>query len=218
MAKTKSIFRCQECGFETPKWAGQCSDCSQWNTLVEESRAGLAASAERRPAAQLTAFCSKVTLLDQAGAADLKRLPTGIGEVERLLGGGVVAGQVVLLAGPPGIGKSTLALQVAAAAGRPVLYVSGEESMAQVAQRAGRLGIKSKAVSLLSETNLAAILEAAKACKPELLILDSIQTVYHPELEGGAGTVGQVRACAAELLRLAKSQGTVVFLLGRDLP
>lgn len=214
MARAKALFRCQDCGFETPKWSGQCPDCGQWNRLVEAERSELSASAERRPETMLTDFSSEVTPLERAGAADPARLAAGIAEVERLLGGGLVPGQVVLLAGPPGIGKSTLTLQLAAAVARPVLYVSGEESLAQVAQRAGRLGLAAKTVSLLCETNVAAVIEAAKRYKPQVLIVDSIQTVFHPELAGGPGTVGQVRACAAELLRWAKAEGAALFLLG----
>lgn len=218
MPKLKAVYICQDCGASSPKWAGQCADCGRWNTLIEEvvDIAGVAAGAPR-PGSLLPETASEVVSLTKASAQDLKRLPTGIGEVERMLGGGLVPGQAVLLAGPPGIGKSTLMLQLAAGfeGGRgSVLYASGEESLAQVSSRASRLGIKSDSISLLSATNLAAVLQAAKERKPRLLVVDSIQAVYHPELAGAAGTVGQVRACAAELLKLAKGQDTVLFVLG----
>lgn len=159
---------------------------------------------------------SETVLLKGLTGQDESRTPTSIGELDRLLGGGLVPGQVLLLAGPPGIGKSTLMLQAAAplAKGRTLLYVSGEESSRQISARSKRLAIESESIYLLCETNLSKILEAAAKIKPWAIILDSVQTVFHPELSGGPGSISQVRECAAELLRLAKDSGAVVFMLG----
>ena len=219
MGRLKTLHRCQECGYSAPKPMGQCPDCSAWNTMVEEvveARPGAPAGAASR---RLTDFSSEVVALKDAPAQAAARLRTGIGEFDRLLGGGVVPGQVVLLAGPPGIGKSTLMLQAAARlapenAQRPVLYVSGEESLAQISARARRLGVSGDSLFLLAETDLAKILAAVARVKPWLIVLDSVQTACHPELSSSPGTVAQVRECAAELLRVAKSTDAVVFLLG----
>jgi DNA repair protein RadA/Sms len=212
--KTKSLYRCQSCGFASAKWLGQCPDCSEWNTLAEE-----AAPKTGAPRRALTEFSSELMKLADAAADSAERRPTGIGELDRLLGGGLVAGQVVLLAGSPGIGKSTLMLQVAEALARsaeagPILYISGEESAGQVSARAKRLGVEHGKIYFASETNLAKVLDAAAKVKPAVWIVDSIQTVYHPEWSGSPGTVGQVRECAGELLRAAKAGGAVLFLLG----
>ncbi len=219
MARLKSLYRCQECGYSAPKPMGQCPDCSAWNTMIEEvveaRPTALAGAAQRR----LMEFSSEVVALKDAPAGAEARTGTGIGEFDRLLGGGVVPGQVCLLAGPPGIGKSTLMLQVAGwlAATRPqdpILYVSGEESLRQVSARAKRLGVQNDSIHLLAETDLAKILAVVAKLKPWLIVLDSVQTVFHPELTSSPGTVAQVRECAAELLRAAKSTDAVVFLLG----
>ncbi|MBI3297998.1 MAG: DNA repair protein RadA [Elusimicrobia bacterium] len=219
MARLKAVYRCQECGQDQPKWAGQCPGCGAWNSLVEEAveaRAGAAAASGTRAPRPLTDFSSEAVPLSQVSGAEEKRRPTGLPEFDRLLGGGLVAGQVCLLAGPPGIGKSTLMLQVAeclAARGR-VLYVTGEESPAQVSGRAKRLKVAGDAILLMAETDLTKIVAALEVHKPAAVVLDSIQTVYHPELSGGPGTVGQVRECAAELLRAVKKSGAVLFILG----
>ncbi|MBI5243573.1 MAG: DNA repair protein RadA [Elusimicrobia bacterium] len=212
--KLKSLYRCQQCGFQAPKWAGQCPDCEAWNTLVEEVVS--VGKEKSRPCARPRAAASSgVVRLSQARGKALERVPTGIGELDRILGGGVVCGQVLLLAGPPGIGKSTLMLQAAGRlAARKVLYVSGEESLSQVADRARRIGLGDCDLALASETELGRILEAVAEVKPGVIVLDSIQTVFRPELSGGPGTVGQVRDCAAELLREAKASGAALFLLG----
>lgn len=212
--KLRSIYRCQQCGFETPKWAGQCPDCAAWNTLAEEVVAVGKDKPSRSPR-PLAAAPAGVQKLSEAGGGVLERLPTGIGELDRLLGGGVVPGQVLLLAGPPGIGKSTLMLHAAAAlAGRKVLYISGEESLSQVADRARRIGLGGCGIILASETELDRVLETIESQRPGVVVLDSVQTVYRSELSGGPGTVGQVRECASELLRAAKARGAVLFLLG----
>jgi DNA repair protein RadA/Sms len=212
-SKARTVFRCKECGGSAPKWMGQCPDCSKWNTLVEEREAPAAAQAPRR----LTDFSSPVTRLKDVAPESGRRLPTGLGEFDRILGGGVWPGSLILLGGAPGIGKSTLMMQVAsrlATPERPVLYVSGEESLGQVQGRASRLGVSNDELLLLSETNLENILEAVRAHEPKTLVLDSIQTVYKGELQGAPGSVAQIRECAAELLHLAKGLGLTVFVLG----
>jgi len=210
MPKLKTLYRCQECGNSSPKWSGQCSACSAWNTMVEEV-------VERETAPRgLTDFTSEATRLQDVKLDHVVRFPSGIAELDRLLGGGLVKGQVALLAGPPGIGKSTLSLQAAAklADGKTVLYVSGEESMRQVSERAKRLAVKSESLYLLSETNLAKILAAVEKLKPWAVVLDSVQTMYDPELASAPGSVGQVRECAARLVQAAKRDDRVVLMLG----
>ncbi|MDO8806688.1 MAG: DNA repair protein RadA [Elusimicrobiota bacterium] len=216
--KLRTIYRCQQCGLASPKWAGQCPGCSGWNTLVEEAEEVLTRAAAK--ARGLTDFSEPPVKLSEARAMRAEHASTGIPELDRALGGGLVKGQVVLLAGPPGIGKSTLTLESCAAlaagayAGKKILYVSGEESISQVGSRAERLGAKSENVYLMSETNLARILEEFRNLKPSFLVIDSIQTVYHPDFVGSPGSVGQIRECASELLKMAKAAGAPVFLLG----
>jgi DNA repair protein RadA/Sms len=212
--KIKTIFRCQECGYESSKWLGKCTDCGKWNTFAEEKEELSAAGA--RHSSHLTDFTSEVTLLNDVSTAQCDRWQTGIGEFDRIVGGGLVPGSLVLLGGPPGIGKSTLMLHIGAALapGHSVLYVSGEESLAQVKARADRLGVKSDNLYLLSETNLENILAAIDKIKPSALVIDSIQTTYRGDMVGAPGAVGQVRECAAEFLRIAKSRHISIFLLG----
>ncbi len=216
--KLKTIYRCQECGQAHAKWAGKCSSCGGWNTLVEEAEEVLSkASAKSRG---LTDFSEPPVKLSEARAMKAEHASTGLSELDRALGGGLVKGQVVLLAGPPGIGKSTLTLESCAslAAGAykegKVLYVSGEESLAQVGSRAERLGARPDNVYLMAETNLARIIEEFRNIKPSFLVIDSIQTVYHPDFVGSPGSVGQIRECASELLKTVKSAGVPLFLLG----
>ncbi len=211
--KDKTVFRCQNCGTASLQWRGQCSGCDQWNTLVEERETPEPERTSRR----LTEFSSPVTKLSQVSAENAQRRLTGIAEFDRILGGGLWPGSLVLLGGAPGIGKSTLMLQVAArlaAPDNPVLYVSGEESLGQVKGRAARLKVSNESLLLLSETNLENILEAVRAQKPKVLVVDSVQTIYRSDLTGAPGSVGQIRECAAELLHLAKGQGLTVFVLG----
>ncbi|MDA8244885.1 MAG: DNA repair protein RadA [Elusimicrobia bacterium] len=216
--KLKTVYRCQQCGQSSPKWAGQCPGCGGWNTLVEEAEELVSRAASK--ARGLTDFSEPPVKLSEARALKAEHASTGISELDRALGGGLVKGQVVLLAGPPGIGKSTLTLESCAAlasgaykAGK-VLYVSGEESLAQVGSRAERLGAKCDNVYLMSETNLARVIEEFRKIKPAFLVIDSIQTVYHPDFVGSPGSVGQIRECASELLKIAKSAGVPLFLLG----
>ena len=216
MAKTKTAFFCRECGNETPRWQGQCPACREWNTLVEEPSAANKKPSAGSSAVRFAADAVPVRLRDVEGA-ERRRWTTGLGELDFVLGGGIVPGSVVLVGGEPGIGKSTILLQVASrleAAKLRTLYVSGEESAHQVKLRAERLGGDAAEVTLLAETELDAILLRAAELGPEVLLIDSIQTVYTPELEGAPGNVGQVRECAARLQRFAKQTGTAVFLVG----
>jgi DNA repair protein RadA/Sms len=229
-ARAKSVYRCTECGGESLRWAGQCPTCGEWNTLVEELVAPKVTAAKGAGAARRKAGAAAFgeggnveptpRLRDVAGS-ETHRLTTGIAEFDFVLGGGVVPGSMVLVGGEPGIGKSTILLQVAArleAAGHPALYVSGEESPLQVKLRADRLagdaGADAGAVSLLGETNLETILATAASVRPAVMVIDSIQTVFTGDLEGAPGNVGQVRECAARLMRFAKESGTAVFVVG----
>ncbi len=212
--KFKTVFVCQQCGYETPKWAGQCPQCGQWNTLAEEVKQQ--ESKKEKRTRSFTDFSSEIIKLSDSRSVQEQRVPTGIGEFDRLLGGGLVKGQITLLAGAPGIGKSTLMLQVADALAKSVkvLYISGEESINQISGRAQRLGVQNPNIFLLCETNIQNIIESVEKVNPEVLVLDSIQTVYHPEFTSSAGTIGQVRECAAELVRLCKPKGIMTFVLG----
>ncbi len=221
-AKARTSYRCTECGADHAKWQGKCDACSAWNTLAEEivARAAPAKSARRASGAsgfaQGGSVLSTPRLRDVAGT-ESHRLRTGLAEFDFVLGGGVVPGSMVLVGGEPGIGKSTILLQVAArleAAGHAALYVSGEESPLQVKLRADRLGGGSLDVSLLGETNLESILATAESLRPAVMMVDSIQTVFTTDLEGAPGNVGQVRECAARLMRFAKESGTAVFVVG----
>jgi DNA repair protein RadA/Sms len=225
VSKTKTVYRCTECGAEYPKWAGRCETCGEWNTLVEEAapakKATSSAARQGGGARALSAggsVAATPALRDVKGS-ESKRWRTGIDELDFVLGGGIVPGSMVLVGGEPGIGKSTLLLQAAArlqANGHPALYVSGEESPLQVKLRADRLGESAGAgdVALLSETNLETIVATADATRPSAMIVDSVQTLYTSDLEGAPGNVGQVRECAARLMRFAKDSGTAVFAVG----
>ncbi|MDP1794608.1 MAG: DNA repair protein RadA [Acidimicrobiales bacterium] len=210
MAKTRSIYRCQACGNSQPQWAGQCPGCEQWNTLVEESDGPRATSGYSGPAA-------KAVRLTAVDASDAQARPTHITEFDRVLGGGLVPGSVTLLGGEPGIGKSTLTLQILgslAATGRRGLLVSAEESPEQVQLRATRLGAHLDEVWIVAETALPAILGAVSQVRPDLLVVDSIQTVFDPELSSSPGSVTQVRECAHALVMAAKASGVATVLVG----
>jgi DNA repair protein RadA/Sms len=219
MPKLKTAFFCTDCGNDTPRWQGQCPACGAWNTLVEEpqqKRTAKGRGAATVGGARAGAPPAPVRLADVTGA-ETTRWSTGLNELDFVLGGGIVPGSIVLVGGEPGIGKSTLLLQAAARLNdnnRSTLYVSGEESAAQVRLRADRLTEAAANVTFLGETRLDAILHAVEAVKPDALIVDSIQTVYSDELEGAAGNVTQVRECAARFQRLAKETGAAVFLVG----
>lgn len=207
--KVRTVYRCTECGAEHARWGGRCDACGEWNTLGEEITA-----ASAKPLAARPAGAPPRRLRDVVGS-ESERWRTGIAELDFVVGGGIVPGSMVLVGGEPGIGKSTLLLQVAGelqASGREVLYVSGEESPLQVKLRADRIGAATHDVALLSETNLETILAAAG--ERSVVVVDSIQTVFTTELEGAPGNVGQVRECAARLMRFAKETGTAVIVVG----
>ena len=213
--RTKTTFYCTECGNETPKWAGRCPACGAWNTIVEqtEKRTG----GKSRSAAAGSSFRNiKPIALTEIEAAREIRFSTGLGELDRVLGGGAVQGSLVLVGGAPGIGKSTLLLQICQSLCRTgkVLYVSGEESVGQLKMRARRLGVAAAEVLVLSETELADVLEAVEREKPDVLIVDSIQTLYNAALGSPPGSVGQVKDCTMALMQLAKGAGTTVFVIG----
>jgi DNA repair protein RadA/Sms len=213
MAKDKSIYICSECGGSSPKWLGKCPACGAWNTLVE-SVAEAAGPAKNR--FQSLARSLPVTTLSEIEASDVDRQPTGVEELDRVLGGGIVAGGVVLIGGDPGIGKSTLLLQALDVLSRSVktLYVTGEESGAQVALRSRRLGLDGSQVRVLAEIQLERILATIEAEQPAVCVIDSIQTVYSDQLTSAPGSVAQVRECAAHLTRAAKASGTSIVLVG----
>ena len=214
MARPKTVYTCTECGGQAPKWQGQCPHCNAWNTLVETVLEGARAPGAHRFAS--LAGGGEVVTLGAVEARDFPRLPTLIGEFDRVLGGGLVEGGVVLIGGDPGIGKSTLLLQAAARLSEqvPVLYVTGEESAQQVALRARRLGVNASKVQLLPEIELEKIQATLAATRPRIAVLDSIQTLYSSALTSAPGSVAQVRECAAQLTRIAKQTGTTIIFVG----
>jgi DNA repair protein RadA/Sms len=214
MPKSKTVYTCTECGGTTLKWQGQCPHCSEWNTLVETAAESSKAAGGHRFAS--LSGTAQVIELSAVEAKDFPRLPTLIAEFDRVLGGGLVEGGVVLIGGDPGIGKSTLLLQALDALSRSMktLYITGEESGAQVALRARRLGLDASKVRVLAEINLEKILATLDAERPAVAVIDSIQTVYSDQLTSAPGSVAQVRECAAHLTRAAKSGGTTIVLVG----
>jgi DNA repair protein RadA/Sms len=218
MARSATIYSCSSCGHESPKWHGRCPGCGEWNSLIEEARAppparGGDSGAARRGGGRPL----RPVRLADVRAPQVERLSTGIGELDRVLGGGLVPGSLVLLGGSPGIGKSTLtsgALGNLAAAGRKVLYVSGEESAAQVKLRAERLGPGALGVPIVAETDLDAVLATLEAERPDACVIDSVQVLYDPALSGAPGSVGQVREVAGRVMRLAKERGIATLLVG----
>lgn len=210
-AKAKSIWRCQTCGGSAPRWVGRCNECGEFGTYVEEfdQPAGSSLRADLIAAAPVS--------LSEVGSIDAERIATGVDELDCVLGGGLVKGSLVLLGGEPGIGKSTLLLQVAdllARSGSSVLYICGEESPQQIGLRARRLGALSPDVSLLPELDIVAVERTVRATRPSILVLDSIQTAYDSDLGGTPGSVGQVRACTARLMRIAKDLGVTTLIVG----
>ena len=224
-AKARTVYRCTECGAEHPRWSGRCDTCGEWNTLVEETVAPkpvakTAGAARRLGGAKALGEGGQVApapRLREVKGSEAERWTTGMRELDFVLGGGIVPGSMVLIGGEPGIGKSTLLLQVAGSlqgSERGVLYVSGEESPLQVKLRADRLGDQAGDVNLLAETSLETVLATAASVEPAVLIVDSIQTVFTADLEGAPGNVGQVRECASRLMRFAKESGTAVLVVG----
>jgi len=211
VAKPKTLYACTECGGQSPKWQGQCPHCNAWNTLVET----IAAPAAQR-FANVAGTRSSVTPLSKVAPRAVSRIASGVEEFDRVLGGGLVPGGVILLGGDPGIGKSTLLLQSGAALGamHRTLYVTGEESAEQIALRAQRLGLVNAPVGLLAEVQLESIVRAIDAAAPEVVVIDSIQTIYTESLASAPGSVAQVRECAAQLTRLAKERRVVVIFVG----
>ncbi|SYX86423.1 DNA repair protein RadA [Paenibacillus alvei] len=214
MAKVKTKFFCTECGYETPKWMGKCPGCSEWNTMVEERETVIKTAGVHSSLIQTKEKPQSIIHIESGREP---RLTTTLSELNRVLGGGVVPGSLILVGGDPGIGKSTLLLQTSnalAASGLKVLYVSGEESMRQTKLRADRLGVLSENLFVLSETNLQYIEEALEAAQPDFLVIDSIQTVFQPSVESAPGSVAQVRECTSTFMRIAKGKGIATVLVG----
>lgn len=215
MVKKKTKFFCNSCGYESPKWLGRCPGCGEWNTMVEEVEV---VSKGPRGAFQHSANISqKATPIISVESEEATRIKTELKELNRVLGGGVVPGSLVLIGGDPGIGKSTLLLQVSALLsnkGHRVLYISGEESIRQTKLRAERLGVKSPELYIYSETNLEFLNQTIDEVQPKFVIVDSIQTVYHPNVTSAPGSVSQVRECTAEFMRIAKTKNIAIFLVG----
>lgn len=220
MARPKVQYQCNACGAQFPKWAGQCPDCEAWNTLEEVAAINIArhaGSRGRQPDMHVIGDAAGVQTLDSVETETEVRMPTGTGEFDRVLGGGLVRGSIVLIGGDPGIGKSTLLLQTVAnlaAKGTPCLYVTAEESAQQVALRGKRLGLKLADLKISTQNQLEDILATSQNEKPAVLVIDSIQTVFSDALQSAPGAVAQVRECAAQLVRYAKQTGTAVFLVG----
>ncbi len=217
MAKEKTLFSCTDCGGTSPKWLGKCPSCGAWNTLVESVAETPGASKNRYSGMAALAPSAAVATLAEIEASDVARTPSGQEELDRVLGGGIVEGGVVLIGGDPGIGKSTLLLQAMDGlqrSGMSTLYVTGEESGAQVALRSRRLGLDHSQVQVLAETQLEKVLATVDKLQPAVVVMDSIQTVYSDQLTSAPGSVAQVRECAAHLTRMAKSTGTAVILVG----
>ncbi|MDH4333920.1 MAG: DNA repair protein RadA [Chloroflexota bacterium] len=219
MPAIRSVYVCQQCGTSSPKWAGQCPSCEAWNTLVETvvARATTGKTAERARGRATAAAAAAISPIGEVSSAEAGRLPSGIGEVDRVLGGGLVPGSIVLFGGDPGIGKSTLLLQLAgriAAAGHGALYITGEESTAQVRGRAERVGAVVEGLGLVATTDLDTAIGAIESSAPALAVVDSVQTLTSAELSGPAGSVGQVREVASRLAEVAKAGQSCVALVG----
>ncbi|MFX3674685.1 MAG: DNA repair protein RadA [Paenisporosarcina sp.] len=215
MAKRKTKFMCNSCGYESAKWMGRCPGCGEWNTMVEEVE--VVVKGPRRSFQHSESTTQKATPITAIEIAEEPRVDTDLAELNRVLGGGIVPGSLVLIGGDPGIGKSTLLLQVSALLankGQRVLYMSGEESVRQTKLRAERLGVTSAELYIYSETNLELVNEAIDSVEPKFVIIDSIQTVHHPEVSSAPGSVSQVRECTAELMRIAKTKNIAIFLVG----
>ncbi|MBN8204002.1 DNA repair protein RadA [Bacillus sp. NTK034] len=217
MAKRKTKFMCQECGYESPKWMGKCPGCGQWNTMVEEVEKPASTRRGAFAHSQGSAIAAKATPITSIETVSESRIHTNLKELNRVLGGGIVRGSLVLIGGDPGIGKSTLLLQVSSQLANrkhSVLYISGEESMRQTKLRADRLGVSSDSLLVYSETSLDEISRTIDSVNPDFVIIDSIQTIFHPEVTSAPGSVSQVRECTAELMRIGKTKGIAIFIVG----
>ena len=214
MAKSKSVFFCQQCGYESAKWMGQCPACREWNTFTEEPVLISAAGSKARAAGAAKASPKSIS---EISGDDVIRISTGIGELDRVLGGGFVPGSLILVGGDPGIGKSTLLLQVCrnlSSENKNVLYISGEESLTQIRLRAERIGEFTDSLKLLCETDLGVIEECITASKPSCVVIDSIQTMSSADISSSPGSVSQVRESTNILLRIAKTLGITIFIVG----
>ena len=218
MAKEKTVYVCSACGYETPRWMGKCPGCNAWNTMEEQApQASVSQAAPVKANKQRGGTGAKALRLDDIPEENAARASTGIGELDRVLGGGVVEGSLMLVGGDPGIGKSTLLLQVSehlARQGARVLYISGEESARQIKMRARRLGVSADSLLILSENAMDAAEKRWEEIQPDYMIIDSIQTMYRPDMTSAPGSVSQVRECASLLMRMAKTTGCAVFLVG----
>ena len=215
MVKKKTKFFCNSCGYESPKWLGRCPGCGEWNTMVEEVE--IVSKGPRGAFQHSDKVSQKAVPIISVESEEAPRVETELKELNRVLGGGVVPGSLVLVGGDPGIGKSTLLLQLSALLsnkGHRVLYISGEESIRQTKLRAERLGVKSSELYIYSETNLEFLNQTIEDVKPKFVIVDSIQTVYHPNVTSAPGSVSQVRECTAEFMRIAKTKNIAIFLVG----
>ncbi|ATO49535.1 DNA repair protein RadA [Brevibacillus laterosporus] len=212
MSKVKTKFVCQDCGYESPKWMGKCPGCNNWNTLVEELERKQVGGRERGMSTK-----QKAQPITEVISDEEPRLDTTLGELNRVLGGGLVLGSLVLVGGDPGIGKSTLLLQTSFALAHQnnkVLYISGEESVKQIKMRADRLGVQTSNLLVVTETDLEQVEEQITFVDPDVVIIDSIQTIFHPAVTSAAGSVAQVRECTSHLMRIAKSKGIAIFIVG----
>ena len=214
--KFRTIYKCSECGYQSVKWMGQCPECSAWNSMQEDVIKEESKTGNKKTVRSFTELSGKVSTLKTANAEKTEKIKTNIEEFDRLLSGGLIAGQITLLAGAPGIGKSTLMMQVAGQISKKdkTLYVSGEESISQISTRAKRLQVDSKNILILPEINLEKVVEQIKNIKPKFVVLDSIQTIYHPEFNSSAGSILQIKESASEIIRLCKSENIILFILG----
>lgn len=213
MSRNRTVFACQNCGHQSPKWLGRCPECGEWNSFVEETYAPV----KRRGDEKFSLPQGEIKKLSEIEKEEQERIKTGLGEFDNVLGGGIVPSSLILIGGDPGVGKSTLLLQVAgliAGMGKKVLYVTGEESLSQLKMRAERLGVSSELLFVLSETLLENIFSAVEKINPFLLIVDSIQTIYTQDISSAPGTVSQVRECAGKLMQIAKGHGITTFVIG----
>lgn len=214
MPKTKSLYVCSECGYESSKWYGKCPGCGEWNTMNEQQMSSISSS--RFNSGKSAIYSAKALKLKEIDSSIEKRISTGVSEFDRVLGGGIVEGSLVLLSGDPGIGKSTILLQICEHLGKAksILYVSGEESASQIKLRAARLGVTTDKLCILAQTDIGIIVETIKTEKPDIVIIDSIQTMVYDEISSTAGSITQVRECTNILMHLAKSTETPIFVVG----